>query len=321
MVMSGTRARVLVVGDVAMDWIVRVAEYPPRGGNAWSAAPERLPGGSAANAAVNLARMGISVRFLGRFADDDGGRALFADMRAEGVEVVPEALLEGATTPVVIAIVDRAGERTLISASRGSAQTRLTIDDLTDDIWEGVAWVHASGIALAEEPGRSAILAALFAARERHLPRSFDVNLRLDGTGFDGRVRQAVLACVDSSTDVLASSLEAMMLVSGTDDIEVCGAAVAGGTRTAVIRLGAAGAMAVDASGRIWRDAGRLGPAIDTLGAGDSFDAGYIRARLDGADTGTCLRWANAAAALKLRHRGARGFPGLSALQDFLSEG
>lgn len=314
------RSGVLVVGDAAMDQIVRVAEYPPRGGNAWSATPERHPGGSAANTAVNLARMGVAVRFLGRLADDEGGRALLADLRAEGVEVVPDGLLAGASTPTVVAIVDGSGERTLLSASRGSAQTLLAPSDITDDVFEDVTWVHVSGIGLAEEPGRSAIALALRAASARGLPRSLDVNLRLDGTAFDLRVRQAVQGCVGLSTVVLASSKEATLLVPDAGDLDACGTALAGGVRTAVIRLGAEGAMCVDAFGRTWRDPGRAGPIVDSLGAGDAFDAGYIRARMQGAELDECLRWANAAAALKLRYHGGRGFPGIAALLEQLGE-
>ncbi len=314
------RSGVLVVGDVAMDLIVRVAEYPPRGGNAWSAAPERHPGGSAANTAVNLARMGTEVRFLGRFADDQEGEALMADMRAEGIEVVPHQLKVGAASPIVIAIVDGDGERTLISASRGSAQTMLEVGEITDDVFDGVVWVHVSGVALVEQPGRSALVGALTAARALGLACSFDVNLRLDGTEFDEAVRQAVRECAELSTVVLASSAEAMTLVPDADDVEDCATALAGGRRTAVIRLGAAGAMSVDASGQDWRDGGRTGPAVDTLGAGDAFDAGYIRASLDGMAAQACLRWGNAAAALKSRHLGARGFPGIGALLELVRE-
>lgn len=318
--MERMRSGVLVVGDVAMDQIVRVSEYPPRGGNAWSAAPERHPGGSAANTAVNLAKMGVEVRFLGRFADDVEGEMLLADMRGEGVEVVPDGLLPGAATPIVIAIVDGAGERTLISASRASAQTLLSPADVTDDVFGGVFWVHVSGVSLAEEPGRSALVAALTAARARGLPSSFDINLRLDGTDFDGLVRVAVRECIQLSTVVLASTSEAMTLVPGADDVNACALALAGGLRTAVVRLGAAGAISVDRSGRIYRDGGRPGMAVDTLGAGDAFDAGYIRASLDGADPQACLRWGNAAAALKSRHLGARGFPGMAELLELSRE-
>ncbi|MGI8533657.1 MAG: carbohydrate kinase family protein [Candidatus Limnocylindrales bacterium] len=310
------RSGVLVVGDVAMDLVVRVAEYPPRGGNAWSAAPERHPGGSAANTAVNLARMGTEVRFLGRFADDQEGEALMADMRAEGIEVVPHQLKVGAASPIVIAIVDGDGERTLISASRGSAQTMLEVGEITDDVFDGVVWVHVSGVALVEQPGRAALIAALSAARALGLPCSFDVNLRLDGTAFDEALGQAVRDCIELSTVVLASSVEAMTLAPDRDDAAARATALADGRRTAVIRLGAAGAMAVDASGQDWRDSGRSGTAVDTLGAGDAFDAGFIRASLDGAGLQACLRWGNAAAALKSRHRGGRGFPGLAALAE-----
>jgi len=261
------------------------------------------------------------VRFLGRFADDDLGVELLTDLRSEGVEVVPAQLLAGSVSSVVVAVVDSAGERTLLSAGRRSAQTQLTVDDLTEAIWEGVAWVHASGISLAADPGRSATLGMLARAARRGLPRSLDVNLRLEADDLDGHVRDAVGSAAELSTVVFASATEALTLAAGTHDIEAAAGALAGGRRTAVVRLGSQGAIAVDPGGRIWRHVGMPGPVVDSLGAGDTFDAGYIRAALDGGGVDTCLPWANAAAALKIRHRGGRGFPGIDALLELLGPG
>ena len=311
---------VLVVGDAAVDWLLRVADYPSRGGNAWSPAPEMRPGGSGTNVAVNLVRMGVAARFVGRLADDDAGVLLRADLEAEHVlldGLVPE---RGGRTPVVVAVLDGAGERTLISASAGSAQWQLEASDVGEAVWHEVAWMHASGICLAQEPSRTAILLVLEEARRRGVPTSLDVNLRLDGSQLGSDVREALLTGVGLADVVFAARDEALAL-TGAATVEGALGQLGDTARRGIVRLGAGGSIASDGKGAHLRSAAFAATVVDQLGAGDAFDAGFIAASVKGLGPEEALRWANAAAALNVSGVGARAFPGLPALHATLRAG
>jgi sugar/nucleoside kinase (ribokinase family) len=68
----------------------------------------------------------------------------------------------------------------------------------------------------------------------------------------------------------------------------------------------------------MWRAPAFDVPIVDTLGAGDAFDAGFIAACLAGHDTRESLRWGNAVAALKIGRPGARGTPSREELEALL---
>src|SRR5918992_3391007 len=195
----------LVVGDAAVDWIVRVRGLPEAGGLAWSGPPLVRPGGTGANVAVGLARLGVRARLAAILAEDDGGRLLRDDLRAEGVEVLPDGFAGGLATPVVIAIVDAAAERTLLSCARGSAQTALRASDVPAAAWEDAAWLHSTGVLLAEEPSRTALPELLREARRRGLPASLDLNIRLDRGDADDGPMPALRRAVEEASVVFAS--------------------------------------------------------------------------------------------------------------------
>ncbi|MBA3778455.1 MAG: sugar kinase [Chloroflexi bacterium] len=310
---------VLVIGDAAVDWLLRVDDYPPRGGNAWSPAPEMRPGGSGTNVAVNLARMGVAARFVGRLADDDAGNLIRADLEAEGVVLDGLPTERGGRTPVVVAVLDGAGERTLISASLGSAQWQLQRSDVGEAVWQSVAWLHASGICLAREPSRTAVLFALEEGRRRGISTSLDVNLRLDGNRLQAEVRQALMKAIALADLVVASRAEALAL-TGMATEEAALGKLQSPTRRVIVRLGAQGSIASDGSGPV-RSSSYPATVVDQLGAGDAFDAGFIAASMDGQPLQGALRWANAAAALNVSGVGARAFHGLEALRRTLRDG
>ncbi len=103
------------------------------------------------------------------------------------------------------------------------------------------------------------------------------------------------------------------------DDVQAAARALSDGQRLVVARLGADGALAAGPlSEGICHVPTIPTPVVDTLGAGDAFDAGFIAARLAGRDTREALRWGNATAALKITRPGARGTPSREELERML---
>ena len=298
---------VLTIGEVGVDWIVRVSTLPTRGSNAWCQPPEQHGGGAAANVAVGLARLGVPVSFWGKVGDDEHGRFLLDDLTREGIDTSPAQVVPGTFTMMVMAIVDAEGERTFFTCSQGAAHTKLTPEEIDSDTIAGAAWLHTSGTCLAETPSRDAILYAMALARELGVPVWLDVNVCLNREISPAPFRAALERAV-SLAEVVLGSAEEVTSFAPASSTEASAQSLAGGGRTVVARLGSKGALAASLAGMVVVPAFPT-QVVDTVGAGDAFDAGYIAARIAGLDIETALRWGNAVAALKIARPGARSLP------------
>lgn len=314
---SVTVRQVLTIGEVGVDWIVRVPALPMRGSNAWSPAPEMHGGGATANVAVGLARLGVPVSFWGKVGDDEHGRFLREDLTREGVNTAHLQIAPGSFTQVVIAVVDAEGERTFFTCSQGAAHTKLRPEEIDPDAIASAAWLHTSGTSLAEAPLRDAILHAMSLARSLDVPVSLDVNVCLGDEAVPAPFRVAVENAV-SLADVLLGSAEEIVSLAPASSTEASARALAGRERTVVARLGPKGALAASSAGVISVPAFPT-QVVDAVGAGDAFDAGFIAARVAGLDIETALRWGNAVAALKVARPGARGLPSRAEVEGLLN--
>lgn len=306
----------LTIGEVGVDWIVRVSALPLRGGNAWCRPPKRHGGGAAANVAVGLARLGVPVSFWGKVGDDEHGRFLVEDLAREGVDTSLVQVVAGAPTMVVVAVVDPEGERTFLTCSLGAAHTRLNPEEINPDAIAQAAWLHTSGTGLAESPSQEAILHAMSLAKKCGVPVSLDVNVCVEREVIPAPFRAAVERAV-SLADVVLGSAQEISALAPADSIEASARSLAAEKHTVVARLGPGGVLAASSAGVMTVPAFRT-QVVDTVGAGDAFDAGFIAARVMELDLETALRWGHAVAALKIARPGARSLPRRAEVEDLL---
>jgi fructokinase/2-dehydro-3-deoxygluconokinase len=321
--------RVVVLGDANVDMLICLPDRASDSLDLTASEPQMYGGGSAANVAVALARLGVAVSFVGSVGDDGFGRWLREDFAHEGVDTHGLITARDAFTPMVIALIDPGGERWIVvwPPERG-ADLRLRPENVDLAWMEGAVWLHTTGMCLRASPVREAILHGMGLARDAGASVSLDLNLRVELWGLDHETRQTVERAIQLSDVVLGSGPEEIAPLAGLDDVEAAARAMCGGKRVVVARLGADGALAaVPASASSAEPAEILhAPAfptsvVDTLGAGDAFDAGFVAACLAGGDTREALRWGNAVAAVKIGRRGARGTPSRVELESVLAGG
>ncbi|CAG7653160.1 carbohydrate kinase family protein [Actinacidiphila bryophytorum] len=278
---AGRGGGLLVVGDVVTDVVARHTE-PLAADTDTAARIAVLPGGAGANAACWAARAGArNVRLLAR-AGTDSAQWHRAALVAAGVEPVLRVDAEQPTA-VVIALVDAAAERTLVTDS--GAAFRLGPADWDEALLDGVGHVHLSGYLFFCEPGRELAAVAGKAARARGLPVSVDPA----SAGFlRGLGAQRFLDLV-SDTDLLLPNAAEAALLSGADDPAAAAAALSRGGGTVVVTLGAAGALAAREGRIVARAPAAPATAVDSTGAGDAFTGGLLAARLSGADLPAAL--------------------------------
>lgn len=309
---------VLVVGDANVDLEIHLPSGRHRATHT-NPDPQLFGGGSAANTAAALARMGVECRFAGAVGDDSFGRFAVESLIEAGVDTEHVIVDPGEPTVTVIAVVQPDGERLIyVWPPSGGAHSALEPSHVVGAV-SGSTWLHVSGICLRVEPARDAVLAAMERARADEIPVSFDVNLRLENWGWERGFREVVGAAVERADVVLGAASDEIGALAGIDDAAEAAAALAGDDRLVIARLGAAGAVACTAH-EIWTAPGLDVSVADTVGAGDAFNAGFIAARLGGTNVDDALRWGNAVAGLTVSRTGARSTPGRREVEVLLRE-
>jgi sugar/nucleoside kinase (ribokinase family) len=300
---------VVVVGDVNVDLhLVLPTTIDGRGEHANPDAT-LSGGGSAANAAAALARLGVATRFVGMIGNDTYGVEAVKSLADAGVDTTAIQTSPDGMTVMVLVVVPADGDRLIyVWPPRGGAHLGLVVDVAAAGIRDA-SWIHVSGIALRGEPAASSILQAMETARSAGVPVSLDVNLRLENWGWESGFRDTITAAIERSDIVLGGAIDEICPLVGGDDPHGAVAELATAGRIVVGRLGADGAIAHDGD-RSYSAGGFEVEVVDTVGAGDAFDAGFIAARLRGESLEPSLRYANAVAALAIGRQGARSTPG-----------
>jgi sugar/nucleoside kinase (ribokinase family) len=306
-------SRALVIGDVMTDVIVR-PEGPLARGSDRRASITVQPGGSAANQAAWLAWRGAGVDFVARVgaADVEPETARFRK-----IGVTPYLVGDpNRGTGRLIALIDPDGERSFLT-DRG-ANEALEAGDIPDALIANASHISLSGYSFFIPSARAAVLDVMRRAKDKPIavdPGSAEFLREVGADNF--------LAWTRGATILFPNEEEAAVLADSTDP-ETQGERLANHYPIVVIKRGAAGAEALE-GGRRWRiqQAGNkpvdisgvrdpgvaalLGQivrrfplnrpnreVVDTTGAGDAFAAGFLAARLTGADVRIALGSASA---------------------------
>ena len=261
--------QVLVVGEALVDLVQRA-----------DGSRHEAPGGSPANVALTLGRLGRHPQLLTQLGDDDRGRLVRGWLEESHVRVTASA---AGSTSTATAVLDETG----------AASYEFDLTWSVDAALAGPAdLVHIGSVATVIEPGASAVL-RLVEERRDHATITFDPNIRpalIDDAGAArARVEQLV-----GLADVVKVSDEDLRWVRPDQSLSEAAADwLALGPAAVVVTLGGEGAFALTAAGRVSILA-PLVTVVDTVGAGDTFMGalidGLLEADVAGADRRAALR-------------------------------
>ncbi len=243
------------------------------------------------------ARNSFGICRFGR--EDPYGTFLMDEFKRNNVDVQQVYVQKGAYTGIVLAIIDDQGERTFIACARGASHIYLTEEIASNLIISKELVVHSSGVCLVEEPARTGLVAALRRAHENNNLVYFDPNLRLEGDYFADEIKKAQLEAISLSDVVLIGDNEIILLYPGCSVKEGAMQLLDIGAKLVIVKQGENGASAFDREHEIVSPAFKTN-VVSTAGAGDSFDAGFIAARIRQMDIHEALEYANAVAAIKV---------------------
>ena len=298
----------LVVGDANPDVVVHGAPAALAYGQAEQLAEggALTVGGSAGITACAAARLGLRTALAGVVGDDSGGRFMIDEMARRGVDVGAVVVRADLATGLTVALARR-DDRAIVTYPGCSATLEAAMIDAA--LVSAARHVHASSFFL--QPRLAPGLRGLFeAARSSGATTSLDLNWDPAET-WDGG-----LADVLPAVDVLFVNAAEAAAVSGATDPAVAAIVLAARGPLPVIKLGAAGALAHDGC-RLVRATAPAVEVADTVGAGDTFDAGFLCARLQGWEVSRCLALGVACGSLSARRPG--GVAGQPTLAEALT--
>ncbi len=301
------------LGDCCIDLVFKVAKYPHEGEESQVLSFQESLGGSAANVAVALARLGIKSGFLGKIGKDYFGDLLFKAFLREGVDTSQVYFSNSKRTNIMVIVVGSTGERTIF-AYRGAA-----VEHKPEEISKGyirkLKLLHISGYSFLEKPQSEAAKKAVYVAKEESIPVSLDLGYFLAEKG--PCETKKILKLVD----ILFPNKEELELISGESRVRKAAEKVLDwGVKVVVVKLGGEGAFLSTKKEHFYLPSLKV-KVKDTTGAGDAFDAGFIFGYLEGYTLKESLKIANWCAAQNVQSIGARtGLPFRDQLNDFIRE-
>ncbi len=266
-------------------------------------------GGSSSILAHNLAILGSSVGFVTQLGRDDLGKIAVTRLEAAGVDLSRLTYRNDLQTGVTI-LLPHGRERHILTYP--GVMDQMTTDDLDLEYLSRAGHFHISSLFLQTglQPGLPALFASL---KQQGLTLSLDTND--DPSGQWGGVLHELL----DQIDVLLPNEDEVKRITGSTTLEGSLDALKGRVPTVVVKCGSRGAVVQQGSTRTWVTPPHVDP-VDTIGAGDSFNAGFLHAFVRSGDAIAAAELAVVTGALStLRPGGIEAFCDVRLVSEFLS--
>jgi len=262
-------------------------------------------GSSSVIFACGAARLGLRVAFIGKCGDDLFGRFMLEEMRKRAVDTSP-VIVDPLLSTGLTVILNKGDDRAMLTFP--GAIGALRADEIPDDLLRRARHLHVASYFLQDalRPG----LPDLF--RRAH---ALGLTTSLD-TNYDPTERWEGLDQLLPLTDVFLPNATEACALTGVPDVEEAAARLARIVRVVAVKLGAEGALGVQGE-QMARVPSLPVAVVDTVGAGDNFDAGFLYGYLHGWPLERALRLGTVCGALSTRAAG--GIAGQPTLDEVLT--
>ncbi len=302
-----TKLDAIVLGAAAMDMLAWVDRVPEKDSIVLAKRAEMQPGGSGANVAVALARMGLKTGFVARLSQDENGRVLRQAFTDAGVDISSCLVVAELPTALCFVAIDRAGDRSIVAL--GGAGPVESPDELDLDYLARARLFYLTDVEL---PIIHAV--AELAAKESSY-------LVLSPGGLISARGLSYLAGLLPKPDLwLFSRSEALDLLPDSAPEDVPAILCRQGARSVAVTLGKQGVAYARGEYTLLIPTFST-TVVDTTGAGDAFAGGLLAGLLLGKPIEESLRYGVAAASFKVGHAGARGgLPSMAQVEKLLAD-
>jgi len=293
---------VTIAGEVNLDLILYgVPEELPRERELLADRMKLTLGGSSAILAHNLAALGSRVGFQSCIGYDDFGEIALQTLQQSGVDISRVSRMQGAVGTGITVVLQRAQWRNMVTYSGTIAE--LAWHELDLDYLKDSRHFHLSSFYL-QRRLRERIPELFRKMKEAGLTTSLDTNDDPDD-GWEGGLDAAL-----RYVDIFLPNEREVRKAAGLVDLEAAIRKLSAMVPLLVVKLGREGALAQRGSERFMSSAITV-ESVDPVGAGDSFDAGFLHEYLRGGDLPACLAAGNLAGAFSTTRPG-----GVEAFRD-----
>jgi sugar/nucleoside kinase (ribokinase family) len=278
---------VITIADACVDLLVDLGDVVPRFGQVEQWVPDYLleMGGSACIFACQAARLGLRVGILGRVGDDACGQLILRRLQESGVDTRYMRVEPALKTGLGVALCRPDGDRAILTY--GGSLNAVHLEDVSDAFLRSARHLHYCSYYLQTNllPAAPALLAR---ARRLGLTVSLDTNWDPAAT-WDGGLQASL-----QQVDLFFPNEQEARAITGRPDVESALEALLECVPLVAVKLGEQGTLVGRGSERVRVPVEVVARPVDTVGAGDSFNAGFLAGWLHGLPLTTCAAIANA---------------------------
>ncbi len=258
---------------------------------------ERDLGGSSANMAVGLSRLGLKVGIISAVGDDLLADYLLDRLHQENVDTRFVRRVVGYNTSLCLTEVCPPSRFNQVFYRAKAADCQIALNDEAARVVSEAKMFITNGTNLAAEPARTSALKALDTAHRAGATTVLDIDYRASSWASAADAGQAAVHAI-TMADVVLANEEELTLLAGTDDPgHQITSVLAAGPKILVQKLGASGVAAHTSSGKYF-DLSRTQNLVCAIGGGDGFASGFLYALFRGYELPRALAYGNAAAAV-----------------------
>ena len=283
-------------------------------------------GGSPANIAVGLARLGEKVGFIGKVSDDQFGDYVTDFFKKEGIDVSHIFRATGGEKlGLTFTEILSKDESSILMYRDGIADLMLNVDEIDEEYIKSAKAILISGSALSQSPSREACLKAMFIAKKVNTKVIFDVDYR--PYNWKNKDEIAIYySLVASNSDMIMGSREEFDLTEAISaprrtDAESAKDWISKGNKIVIIKHGKQGSTAYTADGNSYSIKPFPVKAFKSFGGGDGYGSSFIYGLLSGWDIMDCLEMGSASASMLVAAHGCSLFmPTLDEVKEFIKK-
>ena len=287
---------------------------------------KRYLGGSPANIAVGLSRLGKKCGFFARVSDDQFGTFVTDYFKKEGIDTSHIVRCEnGEKIGLTFTEIKSETESSIVMYRNEAADLKLTVDDIDEDYIKRGKAVLISGTALAESPSREAALKAVALAKRNSIPIIFDIDYRAYNWKNEDEIAIYYSAVAREADIILGSreeyDLTQKLIKEGMNDIETAKYWHNQNAKIVIIKHGKEGSTAYTNDGESFSIKPFPIKLLKSFGGGDGYASAFLYGIFEGWEIIDCLEFGSASASMLVAsHACSEDMPTVDAVKEFIKK-